>query len=89
MILHYLLSKKLIHNALYYTTKANYWSNQKDIISRIVKANGIVICFGYDSNGIGKNRGFELIEVLLVAHGGRHNDTIVTVERKINQTKLI
>ena len=75
--------------ALYYTTKANYWSNQKDIISRIVKANGIVICFGYDSNGIGKNRGFELIEVLLVAHGGRHNDTIVTVERKINQTRLI
>jgi hypothetical protein len=75
--------------SLYYTTKCNYWSNQKDVISRIVKPNGIVISFGYDSNGIGKNRGFELIEILLVAHGGCHHDTIITVERKINQTRLI
>lgn len=29
-----------------------------------------------------KNRGFEIIEIMLVAHGGNHNDTIVTVERK-------
>lgn len=27
--------------------------------------------------------GFEIIEILLVAHGGMHNDTIVTVERKL------
>ena len=75
--------------ALYYTTQSVYWSRQKDIIQRIVKPNGYVICCGYDSNGIGKTRDFDLIEVLLVAHGGRHNDTIVTVERKINQTRLI
>lgn len=75
--------------ALYYTTQNTYWSRQKDIIARIVKPNGYVICFGYDTNGIGKTRGFELIEILLVAHGGGHNDTIVTVERKINQTRLI
>jgi len=43
-------------------------------------------CCGWDSNGFGKNRGFELIELLLVCHGGRHNDTIVTVERKVNTT---
>ena len=74
--------------ALYYTTKTNYWTKQKETISRIVKGGGYVICFGYDSNGIGKTRGFELIEILLVAHGGGHHDTIVTVERKINQTRL-
>ena len=34
--------------------------------------------------GIGKNRGFEMIEILLVPHGGSKNDTIVTVEQKSN-----
>ena len=70
-------------------TKASYWSEQKDLISDMVKPNGIVISCGYDSNGIGKGRGFEMLEILIVAHGGKHNDTIVTVEQKINQTTLI
>ena len=51
-------------------------------ISRIVRPGGIVMCFGWNSSGIGKKRAFELIEILLVAHGGIHNDTIITVERK-------
>lgn len=38
-------------------------------------------------NGIGLKRGFEMIEILLVPHGGSKNDTIVTVERK-SQHKL-
>jgi len=28
--------------------------------------------------------GFEIIEILLVPHGSRHNDTIITVEEKQN-----
>lgn len=36
----------------------------------------------WNSGGFGKNLGFEMIEILLVPHGGHHNDTIVTVERK-------
>ena len=31
--------------------------------------------------GIGKNNGFKIVEILLVPHGGWHNDTIVTVEK--------
>ena len=69
------------------TTQASYWSKQKDQIARIVKPNGIVITCGWNSGGIGKKYGFEIIEILLVAHGGWHNDTIVTVERKVNNTK--
>jgi len=42
----------------------------------------IVISCGWNSVGFGVMLGFELIEVLLVCHGGDHNDTIVTVERK-------
>lgn len=64
------------------TTQSSYWSKQKDEISRIVKKGGKVITFGWNSGGIGKTKGFEIIEILLVAHGGWHNDTICTVDFK-------
>lgn len=70
---------------LAYETKSSYWSKLKDEITRIVKDNGIVISFGWNSMGMGKNRGFRIEEILLVPHGGNHNDTIVTVEIKINK----
>lgn len=66
------------------TTQSSYWGNQKKEISRIVKKDGIVITCGWNSGGIGKTKGFEIIEILLVPHGGWHNDTIVTVEKKIS-----
>jgi len=59
-----------------------YWGNCKNEVSRIIKPNGICIICGWNSNGIGINRGFEMLEILLVAHGGSKNDTIVTVEKK-------
>ena len=65
------------------TTQASYWSNQKKEISRMVKKDGIVITCSWNSGGIGKKYGFEIVEILLIAHGGWHNDTIVTVDRKI------
>lgn len=58
-------------------------NNIKDILAPKIKTGGIVICFGWNSGGFGKNLGFEMIEVLLVPHGGHHYDTIVTVERKV------
>lgn len=64
------------------TTQSSYWSNQKKEVSRIVMNGGYVITCGWNSGGIGKTNGFEIVEILLVAHGGWHNDTIVTVERK-------
>ena len=64
------------------TTQASFWSKHKNEIARILKVGGKAICFGWNSQGIGKTRGFELTRILLVAHGGNHNDTIVTVERK-------
>lgn len=76
--------KKLGKSVNMETTQASYWSKQKEQIGRIVKSNGIVITCGWNSGGIGKKYGFEIIEILLVAHGGWHNDTIITVERKIN-----
>ena len=63
-------------------TKATFYSNLKDEIARITKPGGKVFCCGWNSGGIGKSRGFELQKILIVAHGGWHNDTIVTYEKK-------
>ena len=63
--------------------RAEYWARCKDEIARIIDADGVVISFCWDSTGIGKKRGFDIVEILLVCHGACHNDTIVTVERKI------
>lgn len=65
------------------TTQASFWKNLKSEIKRITKKDGIVISFAWNSNGIGKTYGFEIIEILLVPHGGNHNDTICVVERKL------
>lgn len=65
------------------TTQASYWSDQKKEIGRIVKKDGYVITCGWNSGGIGKKYGFQIQEILLVPHGGWHNDTIVTVEKKV------
>lgn len=67
------------------TTQALYWSKQKEQIGRIVKKDGIVITCSWNSGGIGKKYGFEIQEILLVPHGGWHNDTIVVVEKKLSR----
>lgn len=64
------------------TTQASFWSEMKKEIQRITKRGGICITCGWNSGGIGKKYGFNIQEILIVAHGGWHNDTIVTQEIK-------
>ncbi len=54
----------------------------KDLIAPLIKQGGYVLSFGHNSGGMGINRGFKLVEILLVPHGGSHDDTICVVERK-------
>ena len=63
-------------------TKSSWRAKHLDEIQRILKPGGICLCFGWNTNGVGKKRGFEIIEILIVAHGGSKNDTLCTVERK-------
>lgn len=60
--------------------------NVKEVIAPKIEMGGYAITCGWNSQGFGKKLGFEIIEILLVAHGRSHNDTIVVVERKIKQT---
>lgn len=58
----------------------------KRAIAPKIRTGGYAISFGWNSCGFGKKLGFEIVEILIVCHGREHNDTIVTVERKIQQT---
>lgn len=64
--------------------RATFWSSIKDEIARVLKPGGKVICFGWNSMGCGMKRSFVMHRILLVPHGGVKNDTICTVETKIN-----
>jgi len=63
-------------------TQSSFYGDRKKEAARIVKKGGKVLCYEWNSGGIGKTNGFELIEVLIVPHGGAYNDTICTVEVK-------
>lgn len=63
------------------------WAQHKDAANAILAPQGVVLSFGWDSNGFGVSRGYELVEMLIVCHGAGHNDTICTVERKIESTQ--
>ncbi len=68
-------------------TSTNFYNRVKNPSADLIKVGGLAICFGWNSVGFGKNRGYEMVEVLLVCHGGHHNDTIVTVEKKTNHNR--
>ena len=72
-----------IQGGLKWDGRMTFWSESKKEVARIVKPGGKVICFGWNSMGIGMKRGFEMTRILIVPHGGSRNDTICTVESKL------
>ena len=94
--------KKECYNSLgidLHDTTAGYWAKLRDEIKRITKPDAVVLSFGYGASHIGKTRGFEMLEGLIilpcekinefeiidglmVLHGGNHNATICIAERR-------
>lgn len=64
-------------------TSTQFYNRVLNPLADVIKKGGHCISFGWNTNAMGKNRGFEIIEILIVAHGGHHNDTLVTVEKKL------
>lgn len=62
------------------TQTSAFYSRVRKAIDPIVSPGGVVLSFGWHSNGMGP--AYELLEILLVAHGSAHNDTICIAERK-------
>jgi len=69
-----------------HTTSSNFYFRVMKAVTNKIKPNGKVISFGWNSSGMGNDKMFEKVRILLVYHGSYRNDTIVTVERKINNT---
>lgn len=67
------------------TQTGRLYKNCKDRLAKLIESDGIAITCGWNSMGLGKNRGFKIIEILLVPCGGAHNDYIITVEKKIKE----
>jgi len=59
----------------------------KDEIVKILSVGGKIITFGYHSNTMGASRGFVVEKICLLSHGGAIHDTVVSVERKIQDIK--
>lgn len=64
-------------------TCTQFYNRAMNPIADKIKKGGHAISFGWNTNGFGKVRGFEIVEILIVAHRGHHNDTLVTVETKL------
>ena len=55
----------------------------KSRLASLLKSGQFCISFGWNTGGLGKKNGMEIVEILVVCHGGNHNDTLVTVEKKL------
>jgi hypothetical protein len=69
---------------LHYQMNSSYWGMIEREWFRIIMPGGKVIRFGWNSK---RMKGFDITRILLINHGGQHNDTIVTVQQK-NQCGL-
>ncbi len=67
-----------------HTQSASFYKSVRDKVDNLVYKNGIVLSFGWNTVGMGKDRGYKIEEILLCCHGGAHNDTICLAERKIS-----
>lgn len=63
-------------------TDMRFYETVKSLSCEKIEKGGYAISCGWNTNGFGKARGFEIVEILCVAHGGSKNDTIITIEIK-------
>lgn len=62
------------------TQNARLYKRVRAALRDILKPDGIALSFGWQSGGFG--RGWETTEIMLVRHGGAHNDTICVAQRR-------
>ena len=63
------------------TQNSALYARVRKAILPILTDNATVLSFGWNSCGMGS--GFTIEEIMLVAHGGAHNDTICMAERRV------
>lgn len=63
------------------TQSGRLYKSMRNEVRKLCKPGTMVLSFGWQSVGMGD--GFENVELLLVSHGGAHNDTIAIAQRCI------
>lgn len=72
------------------TQNAALYSRVRKAIQAISTVGTVVLSFGWNSTGMGKD--WETLEILLVCHGSAHNDTICMAQQRIpieHQTEML
>lgn len=64
------------------TQHVGIWQTEKLLCNDLLLPGGFFLYFGWNTNGMGKKYGMEIVEILIVAHGRAHNDTLCLVEQK-------
>jgi len=65
------------------TQSAVLYQRVRNAADALLKPGGVVLSFGWNSVGMGLSRSYEMFDMLVVCHGGAHNDTICVAERKV------
>ena len=63
------------------TQNAALYGRVRKAIVPLLAEDAVILSFGWNSCGMGK--GYTMEEIMLVAHGGGHNDTICIAERRV------
>ncbi len=69
------------------TQSALLYQRVRNAIVPILADDATVLSFGWNTVGMGKKHGFRISEILLVSHGGAHNDTICMAEHLVSKCK--
>lgn len=64
------------------TQSSVLYKRVRDAADTILADGGIVLSYGWNSCGMGVVRGYTMFDMLVVCHGGAHNDTLCVAERK-------
>lgn len=67
------------------TQNAGLYARVRDAAIPALKPDAKVLSFGWNTVGMGRKHGFMLEEVLIVCHGGAHNDTLCIAERRVQR----
>ena len=59
------------------------WKNWRNAALPVLANDAVVLTFGWNSTGMGRDCGFVIEEIMLVCHGSDHNDTICIAERRV------
>lgn len=62
------------------TQNARLYKRVRAALADILEPDGIALSFGWQSSGFGKD--WRTMQILLVQHGGAHNDTICVAQRR-------